>query len=80
MQPSVISPTGGWIGTVLFVLLAVGAIALFRVRVGRLIALLVKARREEMLAAFNISLPIIGDDPLALAWHRYTLRSYWASM
>ena len=47
MNPPVISPTGGWIGTTLFVLLFLAALVLFGVRVGELIALLVKARRED---------------------------------
>src|SRR5215470_8855114 len=47
MTPPVISPTGGWFGTLLFVLLFVAALILFGIRVGRLIALLLKARRED---------------------------------
>ena len=47
MTPPVISPTGGWIGTTIFVLLFLAAIALFGLRVGELITLLVKARRED---------------------------------
>ena len=46
MAPPAISPTGNWIGTLLFVLLAVGAITLFATRARELIALLVKARPE----------------------------------
>jgi hypothetical protein len=46
MAPPAISPTGNWIGTLLFVLLALVAILLFAIRAGELIALLVKARRE----------------------------------
>src|SRR5713101_4875972 len=41
------SPTGGLIGTLLFVLLAAIGVALFALRAGKLIALLVKARRED---------------------------------
>src|SRR6266851_1602828 len=41
-----LSPTGNWIGILLFVLIAVAGIALFGVRAGELITLLVKARRE----------------------------------
>ncbi len=41
------SPTGNWIGILIFVLIAVIGLALFGVRVGELIALLVKARRED---------------------------------
>src|SRR5258708_8743186 len=41
------SPTGNWIGIVLFLLIAAVGIALFGIRVGELIALLVKARRED---------------------------------
>ncbi|MFL5703527.1 MAG: hypothetical protein ACJ8AG_11975, partial [Ktedonobacteraceae bacterium] len=47
MTPPVISPTGNWIGTALFVLLFVAALVLFGIRVGELITLLVKARRED---------------------------------
>ena len=47
MAPPVISPTGGWIGTLLFVLLFVGALVLFGQRVARLIMLLVKGRPED---------------------------------
>src|SRR2546427_4683205 len=47
MTPPVISPTGGWIGTTIFVLLFLAAVALFGLRVGELITLLVKARRED---------------------------------
>src|SRR5579884_1897064 len=46
MAPPAISPTGGWIGTVIFVLIFVAALVLFGVRTGRLITLLVKARPE----------------------------------
>src|SRR3982074_2506350 len=47
MTPPVISPTGGWIGTILFVLVAVTGIGLFATRAGELITLLAKARRED---------------------------------
>ncbi len=47
MTPPAISPTGGWIGTTLFVLLFVAALALFGVRVGQLVTLLAKARPED---------------------------------
>ncbi|MDQ6644175.1 MAG: heterodisulfide reductase-related iron-sulfur binding cluster, partial [Chloroflexota bacterium] len=47
MTPPVISPTGGWIGTTLFVLLFLAAIILFGLRVGELVTLLAKARRED---------------------------------
>jgi Fe-S oxidoreductase len=40
------SPTGNWIGILLFVLIAVTGITLFGIRAGELITLLVKARRE----------------------------------
>ncbi|GLV59410.1 iron-sulfur-binding reductase [Dictyobacter sp. S3.2.2.5] len=46
MTPPAISPTGGWLGTILFVILFVAALALFGVRVGKLITLLQKARPE----------------------------------
>ncbi len=41
------SPTGNWIGIVLFLLIAAAGIALFGIRAGELITLLVKARRED---------------------------------
>jgi Fe-S oxidoreductase/nitrate reductase gamma subunit len=42
-----ISPTGNWIGTGLFVVLFLAGVGLFAVRAGELIALLLKARRED---------------------------------
>src|SRR5213082_1556328 len=47
MTPPTIWPTGGVIGTVIFVLLFLAAVALFAMRVGELITLLIKARRED---------------------------------
>src|SRR5579863_3238782 len=47
MTPPVISPTGNWIGTVLFALLFLAALILFGIRTGKLIALLAKSRRED---------------------------------
>jgi Fe-S oxidoreductase len=47
MTPPALSPTGGWIGTTIFVLVFLAALVLFGMRVGRLIALLAKARRED---------------------------------
>src|SRR2546421_1567121 len=47
MTHPVISATGGWIGTIIFVLLFLAALILFGLRVGELITLLVKARRED---------------------------------
>ncbi len=47
MTPPELSPTGGWIGTTIFVIVFLAALVLFGIRVGRLIALLVKARRED---------------------------------
>src|SRR6476619_6973645 len=46
MAPPAISPTGNWIGTLLFVLLALVADILFATRAGELITLLIKARPE----------------------------------
>lgn len=43
----IVSPTGNWIGTVLFVLLLIAGAGLFAIRAGELIALLLKARRED---------------------------------
>src|SRR5579862_1093615 len=44
MTPPAISPTGGWIGTTIFILVVLAAVILFGVRAGRLITLLAKAR------------------------------------
>jgi Fe-S oxidoreductase len=41
------SPTGGWFGILLFLLIAVTGLTLFGVRAGELITLLAKARRED---------------------------------
>jgi Fe-S oxidoreductase len=46
MTPPAVSPTGGWVGTSIFILVFLAALILFGIRAGRLIALLVKARRE----------------------------------
>lgn len=42
-----LSPTGNWIGTVLFVLLFAVGMGIFAVRAGELVALLLKARHED---------------------------------
>jgi Fe-S oxidoreductase len=47
MNPPVISPTGGWIGTTIFVIIFLAALILFGLRVGELITLLAKTRREK---------------------------------
>jgi Fe-S oxidoreductase len=47
MTPPAISPTGDWVGTVIFVLIFVAALVLFGIRTGRLITLLLKARPED---------------------------------
>src|SRR6266699_3587295 len=47
MTPPVIWPTGGVAGTIIFVVLFLAALALFIVRVGKLITLLIKARPED---------------------------------
>ncbi len=47
MTSPVISPTGGWVGTLLFVILFVAALVLFGIRMGKLITLLLKARPED---------------------------------
>src|SRR6516225_4844615 len=41
------SPTGGWFGIVLFLVIAAIGLVLFGIRAAELIALLVKARRED---------------------------------
>jgi Fe-S oxidoreductase len=47
MNPPYILPTGGWVGTVIFVIIFLAALVFFGVRVGELITLLAKARRED---------------------------------
>ncbi|HET9920438.1 MAG TPA: heterodisulfide reductase-related iron-sulfur binding cluster [Ktedonobacteraceae bacterium] len=47
MSSPPISPTGGWVGTGIFVLVFLAALTLFGIRAGELIALLIKARRED---------------------------------
>src|SRR5947209_14553073 len=47
MSPPVISPTGSWIVTAIFVIIFLAALILFGLRVSQLITLLVKARRED---------------------------------
>src|SRR6266566_9450044 len=47
MSPPVISPTGSWIVTAIFVIIFLTALVLFGLRVGKLITLLIKARRED---------------------------------
>lgn len=47
MTSPVISPTGGWVGTLLFVILFIAALVLFGIRMGKLVTLLLKARPED---------------------------------
>src|SRR6266566_2720262 len=47
MAPPVISPTGGWIGTTIFVVIFLAALILFGTRAGELVTLLIKARPED---------------------------------
>src|ERR1700730_7364992 len=47
MAPPVISPTGGWVGTVIFAVFFLSALILFGLRAGKLIRLLMKARPED---------------------------------
>jgi Fe-S oxidoreductase/nitrate reductase gamma subunit len=47
MTPPIVSPTGGWIGTTIFVVVFLAALALFGLRAGRLVTLLVRARPED---------------------------------
>ncbi|MBE3567895.1 MAG: (Fe-S)-binding protein, partial [Thermogemmatispora sp.] len=47
MAPPAISPTGGWIGTTIFVVIFLAALTVFGLRVGQLVTLLAKARRED---------------------------------
>ncbi len=46
MTPPPISPTGGWIGTVIFVLIFLAALVIFGIRAGKLVALLASAQPE----------------------------------
>src|SRR6266851_426212 len=43
----IISPTGNWVGVVLFLLLAAAGVGIFATRAGELVALLLKARPED---------------------------------
>src|SRR6202163_2573571 len=56
MTPPVISPTGGWIGTTVFVVIFLAALVLFGTRAGELVTLLVKARREDRTDHINARL------------------------
>ena len=47
MAPPALSPTGGWIGTALFVVIFLAALALFGTRAGELVTLLTKAQPED---------------------------------
>jgi Fe-S oxidoreductase len=47
MTPPAISPTGGWLGSILFVVIFLAALVLFGVRAGELVTLLAKARPEK---------------------------------
>ncbi len=47
MTPPIVSPTGGWIGTAIFALVFLAALALFGLRAGRLVTLLAKAQPED---------------------------------
>src|SRR5690349_4448858 len=47
VAPPTVSPTGGWVGTLLFVILFVAALVLFGIRMGKLVTLLLKARPED---------------------------------
>ena len=53
MTPPAISPTGGWLGTLLFVLLFLVALGLFGTRAGKLVTLLVKAQPEDRTDHMN---------------------------
>ena len=43
----IVSPTGNWIGIILFLLLLAVGIGVFAVRAGELVVLLAKGRRED---------------------------------
>ncbi|GCE27784.1 Fe-S oxidoreductase [Dictyobacter alpinus] len=53
MTPPAISPTGGWLGTTLFVLLFLAALVLFGIRAGQLVTLLTKAQPEDRTDHLN---------------------------
>lgn len=72
MTSPTISPTGNWIGTLLFVALFVGALLLFGIRVGRLIALLAQARREDRTDQLDDR---IGEFFLVVLGQRTVLRN-----
>src|SRR5258708_20231406 len=81
------SPTGNWIGILLFVLIAVAGITLFGVRAGELITLLVKARRENRTDHIDdrigsFFLVVLGQsgvlrDPIPGIAHFFT---FWVSL
>jgi Fe-S oxidoreductase len=53
MTPPAISPTGGWIGTTIFAIIFLAALILFGLRVGELVTLLTKARKEKRTDHIN---------------------------
>lgn len=71
MTPPAISPTGGWIGTAIFVLIFLAALVLFGIRTGRLITLLRKARPEDRTDHLDDR---IGDFFLTVLGQRGVLR------
>jgi Fe-S oxidoreductase/nitrate reductase gamma subunit len=71
MTPPPISPTGGWIGTTIFVLITIAALVLFGTRAGKLITLLAKARPENRTDRINSR---IGEFFLTVLGQRGVLR------
>src|SRR5438874_1437964 len=71
MTPPVISPTGGWIGTAIFVLIFLAALVLFGIRTGQLITLLAKARAEDRTDRIDDR---IGDFLLGVLGQKGVLR------
>ncbi|HZR38533.1 MAG TPA: 4Fe-4S dicluster domain-containing protein [Ktedonobacteraceae bacterium] len=71
MTPPAISPTGGWIGTAIFVIIFVAALVLFGLRVGELVTLLAKARPEDRTDHIDDR---IGDFFLMVLGQRGVLR------
>jgi Fe-S oxidoreductase len=71
MAPPVISPTGGWIGTAIFVLIFLAALILFGIRTGQLITLLAKARPEDRTDQIDDR---IGDFLLGVLGQKGVLR------
>jgi Fe-S oxidoreductase len=71
MTPPLISPTGGWIGSTIFVVVALAALVLFGTRAGKLVTLLAKARSEKRNDRINDR---VGEFFLTVLGQRGVLR------